>query len=292
MRLQSQKLIPKFFSQMPPQIFLVSELSALIREHRAEWNALGSTTAEIIEFLLEEKLLTKAEFKSKEYAPIIRYIVGRHSPMEFALSLRRDSFLSHGTAIAVHGMRGLGNTIYVNREQSPKPSYGQVTQEGITRAFTSKQRTSKYVLTHGKQKYVLLNGKHTERAGVTTCRAPSAEKVDVTDLERTLLDIVVRPAYAGGIAAVADAYRHFASKVDVDHMLKLLHRCGYAYPYHQSVGFFLQKSGRSTGECGKFAALGINLDFYLDYGMHDPAYNREWRLYYPRSFDRSRPQKD
>ena len=290
-RLQSQKLIRQQFAQMPARIFMPSDLSDLVRKHKSEWNAWGATTAEIVKFLLEESLVTKAEFKSKEYPPIVRYVTGEHSAIQLALSLQRDSFLSHGTAMVVHGMTPPSTTLYVNREQAPKDTPDEVTQAGITRAFANKQRKSKYIFSHSKVKYVLLGGKHTGRAGVISPTSVSGEKIDVTDIERTLIDVVVRPAYTGGIDLVADVYKRFANRIDIDHMINLLQHLQHAYPYHQSIGFLLERAGRSHAECEEFASIGKNFEFYLDYDMKHPVYSPKWRLYYPASLDRPRIKK-
>jgi predicted transcriptional regulator of viral defense system len=213
------------------------------------------------------------------------YLRGEHSTNELALSLQRDSFLSHGTALTVHGLATPENVIYVNHEQSPKERPDEIIQAGIRRAFRRKQRQSKYVFEYLAVKYTLLSGKHTGRAGVTQFKAPSGEIVDVTDKERTLIDIVVRPAYAGGIERVADAYTKMAKRIDIDHMLDLLRELDHAYPYHQAIGFLLERAGRSTTDCQKFETLGKEFDFYLDYSMKDSTFNKKWRLHYPASLD-------
>lgn len=90
-------------------------------------------------------------------------------------------------------------------------------------------------------------------------KGPDGKDVDVTDLERTLIDVVVRPAYAGGINQVAQAYKQAAHRVDVDHMIKLLKNMQYVYPYHQSIGFLLERAGRTEEECRKLKKLGTEL---------------------------------
>jgi predicted transcriptional regulator of viral defense system len=109
--------------------------------------------------------------------------------------------------------------------------------------------------------------------------------LDVTDKERTLIDVVVRPAYACGIKQVADTYAKEVDKIDVDHLLDLLRRLDYAYPYHQAIGFLLERSGRPSSDYKKLKALGQEFDFYLDYGMERTAFNKMWRLHYPSSLD-------
>jgi predicted transcriptional regulator of viral defense system len=109
--------------------------------------------------------------------------------------------------------------------------------------------------------------------------------ITVTDVERTLIDVVVRPAYAGGVESVADAYSKLAKKIRTEHMLSLLKKIGHAYPYHQSIGFLLEKAGVGENECRKFENLGIEYDFYLGYQMNRSSFNQRWRLFYPTSLD-------
>jgi hypothetical protein len=267
---------------MPGCILSRTDLSDIVRELRLEW-AFGATIDEILKLLQKEHLLAKAEFTSKDYRSIVRYLKGEHSPIELALSLQRDSFLSHGTALVVHGIDAPTTTLYVNREQSPKYPSNEISQGGINLAFRNKQRESRYIFTYASNKYVLLSGKHTGRAGVKKMKASSGELVDVTDIERTLIDIIVRPAYAGGIQHIADVYVRHASSVDINHMIDLLKRLDHAYPYHQSIGFLLERAGYSDAGCVKLEALGKKFDFYLDYGMKHPKYNTRWRLHYPAS---------
>ena len=141
---------------------------------------------ELVKLLLQEKLVIRAEFTSNKYETIVRYVHGKHSSNELALSLQRDSFLSHGTALASYGMAAPENTVYVNREQSPKDRPDEITQAGMRRAFRNKQRQSKYIFSHSAVRYMLLSGKHTGRAGVTRTNTTLGETVDVTDKERTL----------------------------------------------------------------------------------------------------------
>jgi len=256
----------------------------LPNSHRKEWGMANVAIEEIFGALLQQKLVVKAEFISNRYDAIVRYLRGEHSVEELALSLQRNSFLSHGTALTVHGIAPLGKIIYVNREQSPKSQSGEITQAGIGVAFRNKQRQSQYTLNCLKMKYMLLSGKHTRRAGVIRVKI-SGRQLDATDIERTLIDVVVRPAYAGGIENVVMAYMKVVNEIDIDHMIDILREVGHAYPYHQAIGFLLERAGRTAKDCEKFLALGQQFDFYLDYKIKNPTFNQKWRLYYPPSLD-------
>ena len=68
-------------------------------------------------------------------------------------------------------------------------------------------------------------------------------------------------------------------------MIKLLEEMDHAYPYHQSIGFLMERAGRQEKDCDKFKQLGTEFDFFLDYGLKRPAYDGKWRLYYPPSLE-------
>ena len=274
--------IRTYFQQIETGIFWPSDLSNLVSEHRQEWGEPDLNVQQLVRFLLKEGLLLRAEFRSPRYASIVRYLRGKPSPYEMALSLRRDSFLCHRTALILHGLeQATVGTMYVNQEQRPKPAPEGITQEGINRAFKNPQRQSKYIFRYGASQFVLISGKNTGRAGVILMNAPDGAGVNTTDLERTLIDIVVRPAYAGGLKRVFSVYKEVMSRIDVDHMIGLLRTLDYAYPYHQSIGFLLERAGRPDRDCKRFKEFGMEFDFYLDYGLKRPAYDRNWRLYHP-----------
>jgi hypothetical protein len=87
------------------------------------------------------------------------------------------------------------NDIYVNREQSEKTrDPGTLTQTGIDRAFRNNQRRSKLVYTYGMDiKITILNGKNSKQLEVTETKAPSAEIVRATSVERSC-ELSLRPS--------------------------------------------------------------------------------------------------
>lgn len=57
-------------------------------------------------------------------------------------------------------------------------------------------------------------------------------------------------------------------------------------PYHQVIGFYLERAGYSASDLDHFRRKPLDIDFYLDYQITDPVYSRDWRLYYPRDLHR------
>jgi len=161
-----------------------------------------------------------------------------------------------------------------------KPN-GELLQDAIDRAFAAPQRQSKYVFRFGDTKCVIVNGKHSGRLGVSRIAASTGEFVDVTDLERTLIDITVRPAYSGGAATVLESYRAARERVSIPKLIDVLKTLDFTYPYHQAIGFYLERAGYSHSDQRLLVNLGINFTFYLEHGLNSPILDNKWKVFYP-----------
>jgi hypothetical protein len=128
----------------------------------------------------------------------------------------------------------------------------------------------------------MIAGTNTNRLGVEEIIGPASETIWVTNLERTLIDIVVRPAYAGGPSQVLKAYRAAKDRISVDRLIDTLKGLDYVYPYHQPIGFLMQEAGYPKHGVNQLRALGLGHDFYLAHGMQQPEYSQDWRLFYPK----------
>jgi hypothetical protein len=203
------------------------------------------------------------------------------SPLELANSIYKDSYLSHGTALHLHGLAPLGQ-IYVNHKQSTKNDNSGLSQGALDRAFRNKQRQSNYIYRYGLKTIIFLNGKNTGCAGVIEMNGPGKRPLRVTGLERTLIDIVVRPRYAGSFKTILGAFGKAAKRASIEGIADLLEKTDYSYPYHQALGFLLSRSGVSDRRLTPLNRRGIRFKFYLDYGMSHPAFDPLWKIYYPK----------
>lgn len=275
------------FSAASQKVYNQAELAQLLYRERRNWHLSESTGRDrFIDFLQTHGELRTHILSSEKYGKeIVRYSWGEASPYELALALKSHAYLSHATAVTLHGLTELDRkTIYLNAEQSIKPTYPQaLTQQGIDIAFSREQRKSTLIYKCDDISIVQIAGKNTKRLGVEEIIGPTFEAISVTNLQRTLIDIVIRPAYAGGVSQVLKAYRAAKDLLDVDALLLTLKKLDYVYPYHQAIGFLLQEAGYSQDSYKKLRTLGLRNDFYLTHGMKNPGYSEAWRLFYPRN---------
>jgi len=286
---QFRRHLPKleaYFETSPIRVYGLRTIQNTIREHRPAWRLLTLPISLILELLLEESRLVRIDLDSEAYGSERRYAWGTPSPLDLAQSLRAGAYLSHGTAAYIHGLLPeFRSTFYVNKEQSPKEASGSLTQESLDRAFEGQARESKLIFSdHERRRYVIISGKFTNKLAVSETVGPNRERVAVTTIERTLIDITVRPLYAGGLDNVLMAWRSARSKISVPLLMDTLKRLGYLYPYHQAVGFYFERAGYDADARDLARSPGLEFDFYLAHGIKDKTYSKEWRLYYPQGF--------
>lgn len=276
--------IVKLFSASGKHVYSERELATILAENREFWRLTQRTTVDqFIKFLVEKVGLTAIALKSP-YGNTWRYAWGDPSRFEIGLSLRPTPYLSHGTALFLHGLtQQLPTSIYVNQEQSDKGRSGSpLSQQALDRAFSNEQRRSKYIYSYRDWQYQIIAGKFTDRLEVEMVKGPTGEDLAVTSIERTLIDIAVRPAYAGGFYQVLEAYKSAIQRVSVSKLIATLKKLDYVYPYHQAIGFYMQRAGYEESRYERLRKLPISFDFYLTYGLKAKDYDPAWRLFFPK----------
>lgn len=278
--------ISSYFSQNTQTVYTTSDLDSILETRRNNWQLPKSMQlSNFVSSLCQHTKLKPVQLQSTEYnRSVHRHAWGEPSPLELAQSISTRGYLSHGSAAAIHGLTTYSpDTVYLNIEQSPKPTNsGSLTQASIDLAFSTRQRQSNLIYRYSQISVVMLAGKNTEQLGVEAKLGPKSENLRVTNLERTLIDIVVRPNYAGGPETLLKAYRAAKEQMSVDLLLNILRRLNYVYPYHQTIGYLMEKAGYPTSSCNKLSALGLHHDFYLANQIEKKGYNKDWRLYYPK----------
>jgi hypothetical protein len=277
------------------RIWTRSDLFRLISDNLAHWEA-DKPTEDAVELpsnsptvvlnaLLRETPLTTLTLKFP-YRSVTRYLYGEVPTLEIIQSVDPQGYFSHYTAMQLHGLtEQIPKSVYFNVEQPATGGGGSLSQQSIDRAFKGRPRVTNNIVQFRDLTIHKINGQNTGRLGVIRHEASDAATIQVTDLERTLIDIVVRPVYSGGIAEVANAYKVAAPNVSVNRLVTYLKSLNYTYPYHQAIGFYMSRAGvYSTAQLAKLRSIPIDFDFYLTYQLKNPVLNEEWRLYTPKGF--------
>jgi predicted transcriptional regulator of viral defense system len=280
-------------SSVPGRIYTRTQLAEhFYRFRRKGLLAKHTKLEEFLDFLVIRRKLLSVQLESKKYGKeVTRYCVGKPSPFALAASMRKNGYLSHGTAAYLHNLiRPAPDVIYLNVEQSPKVAReSELTQPAIDRAFARKQRQSNLSFENQELVITIIAGKNTGRAGVEHVTHSSVPGIPATSLERTLIDIVVRPSYAGSIHQIFDALRAARERVSVRKLLAIRDQLNHTYPYAQSLGFLMQLADYNTEDLDLLRSRITNYKFYVVHGIKNREFDQDWRIFFPSELNNMRP---
>lgn len=272
-------------------IYNKESFQKILRKHYKTWGLPKIIKLKnIIQSLINENVLTVLAFKPYGYL-ITKYIWREPNRLDLASSFKLQTYFTHFTAMYLNNLTDqLPKTVYVNYEQVKKFSNNknELDQKNIDLAFSKKPRIcgDHRVIKHGNYSIMPLNGMKTNYLGVIQLYTNELQReVRVTNLERTLIDIAVRPQYSGGIHQILRAYKNAIDRVSINEICTMLRKLNYTYPYHQNIGFLLEKAGYSNlDRLEQLRKFGINYKFYLTYEMKETEFCDKWGIYYPKGF--------
>lgn len=240
---------------------------------------------EFLEFLVGNKILTEYKLLKEENVTR-RYAYNKDTSIyEIALSINNKAYLSHYSAMYINNLtNNVPKHIYINIEQCKKNiKNSPLKQESIDKAFSNPFRKTNniYRIEDKLNNIYVLNGKFSDRYGVKKIEF-EGRKLEVTSIERTLIDIVVRPQYSGDTLEVLNAYKLAKGRISANRLRAILKKLDYTYPYHQAIGFYMQKAGYDEKQLNLLRSIPMEYDFYLTNEMKNTSYSKEWKIYYPK----------
>jgi hypothetical protein len=267
------------FHSLPQKIYTAHELGQIIADFAQAvlYHEVVSPEA-YIDYLVYHGKISRIVMTGAN-SSAIRFSTGNFSRYELALSIKGGSYFSHGTAAYFQGLCDkTPTTVYLSVEGKPRETADQkLEQSSIDRVFDKPQRQSSNGYNWEGHDFLLMTGLFTKDKAIKT-----KSGLPVTGLEKTLLDCTVRPAYTGGAAIVMDLYRRaVAIGIDAQKLIAMYDEMHFIYPYHQAIGFYLERTGGESAVIESLRERPQSFTFYLDYAMQNRAYSPSWNLYYP-----------
>ncbi len=278
------------------RVLRAMDIAIVFKQNRQSWRLAQNTTLrEFIAFLISKTELLSVRFPFPQ-RELIGYTWGKVPLLETLVGLVDRGFYSHYTALRIHGLtEQTPKTIYLNQEKLRSLGFGHdkdavYEQDAIDQAFKKPPRVSKNEidLPADQCRVVMLQSAYHKGLGIIDGTFNDGNErnlpIRYTDLERTMIDIVTRPFYAGGVAEVAKAFENAKDKLAVNKMSAMLNKMRFGYPYHQAIGYYLERAGYKASLLDIFRRKPMVRDFYLTHGLDKTTYYREWRLHVPESF--------
>lgn len=279
-----------------PRVLRAGDVAEVFDRRRAFWRlAKGMSLRSFVQFMTEKSDLREVRFPFPVRS-VSGYTWGEVPLLETLLGLVPGAYFSHYTALRIHGLtEQVPKTIYLSRERSSNSALdrqvGEVyEQEAIDAAFARPPRISKNEIELSKEnvRVVMLEGAYQAALGITSGEVNWGKEASLrlryTGLERTMIDVAVRPFYAGGVFEVAKAFENAKERLSGNALSAMLKRLAFGYPYHQVIGYYLERAGYKKSVVDLFHRLPMERDFYLTHNMGKTSYNASWRLFVPEGF--------
>lgn len=282
----ARKAIELYFDEIKQNVFNKRQLECIFYHKNSSWK-LGYTYSfdKFLTFLQSNLYL-----KTIEFSNIVLYVWKMDNINNFiyeiALMIKPKSYISHYTAMFLQNLtEQVPKIIYVTYERTNTLPIRKtdLSQSSIDSAFQKDERISRNIYELDGFKIILISSPRSNKIGIINYTLPSNVQIPITNTERTLLDITVRPTLSGGVLEIAKAYTNALSKLQVVKLKSYLLKMQYIYPYQQAVGFYLAYAGLPEKRLHRIEAICDNrFDFYLDRKMNHPSYSKRWRIYYPK----------
>ncbi len=275
-----------------PNIYIFkSKLSKLIPKLKS---SSASSIFDSLEHLNELEVI-RPRYTSDYTNQIYVFFPSQHNIFTISKVFGKDAYFSHHAAIYLNQLtKDRSNTIYLKNTFKNKTNLierSDFKQKSVDVAFSKPMRKSNkinYIWWNDTDyKIVIIEGVSLNKKGIKMLAYGNNKDLFIpySDIERTLIDAVIRPTYSGGMDSIVEAF--FAAKeiIDIRKMALYLNELNLNYPYERNVALYMKKAGYNQLEIN-FFLNNINLtkvtyDFYLDYQIIKKVYDSELQIYYP-----------
>ncbi len=275
--------IVSYFSGITPLILKNKEIFNALSTMRTNWHLASAVSpTKFVNYLIKEKIFNKIVFNFPNRREM-RFVKGKVDIYQVLSTLNNRGYLSHLTALELNNLSSERSMqLFWNVEQRKKILNSRInSQDSIDTAFRNKSRTTHNICEYNGYMIYGISGMFTDNLGVI-----EKDNIRYTDLERTLIDIMVRPQYSGGIINVLKIFGKAKERVRLKKLTEYYKKIKYVYPYHQSIGFYLERTNYPIEFIDTFSKIKKRYNFYLDNQIAHPKYSKKWQLYYPSELDK------
>ncbi len=275
-----------FFDNSDFKSFTYRKFVDIFNRNQYDWKIPATRTArQVLDFLIKREKVLEYKILDNYNETKILYSWKIEDEYTIMSGLKSNSYYAYYSALFLHQLTlQIPKTIYLNFEHNRSINIdnneSSLTQEKIDKTFKGSQRKSSLTFSFNDKKIILTNGKFTDKLGVIR-RINNNQCFEYTNLERTMIDIAVRPVYAGGVFEVLEAFKIAKERLNIEMLFSYLEELNFIYPYHQVIGFYLEKAGYNSAVFELFKRE-MNFDFYLTYDIRRMEYSDTWMLYYPK----------
>lgn len=231
--------------------------------------------------LIDDKIIFEVESSERHIAS--KFWNSNSSLEEFCCNIYDGGYLSYFSALIKHQLtQQIPKTVFISvdrsRRNKARMDTKELKQEKVDYAFSSVKKKSTESFRVNKISLVIVR----RPAFPGSVGVKKQGHVRYTDLERTLIDIAVRPEYSGGFFSVSSAYKKAGKNINIDKLFRYSESMDFIYPYQQLLGFYLNHfAGFHINELKDFSERISHLDFYTTNNMSEFDNDLYWQINYP-----------
>lgn len=256
------------------------EFESLVSAINGTWGLKSFSRNKIKEFLFE-KYFKRNKLVGDSSSEIYLISESKFDQYDIASTRSRKAYFSHYSALSINNLTiQLPKQIYLTLERPTLAltNHSAILQKSVDFTFNKPPRITSNKRVYKTFAINFINGQNQNHIGIV----PFRNDYKVTDVERTLIDISVRPFYSGGVTQVLDAFINAKKFLDTEKLFEYYSKMNFGYPYHQVIGYYLQKAAYNKDSYIKFLSLPMELDFYLTYNILNKDYSEKWKLFIPK----------
>lgn len=278
--------IKKLLEHTEYPILSYKEYNHIISSIQEIWGYKTKTRDEISEILTKEDQITIENLvgqKGELYSVFIKKNIENFDVFDIASARSRNSYFSYFSALYINALTlQIPKQIFMTLERTQlykTLAISKVHQSSVDKSFSKSPRITQNKRYYKQYSINLVHGQKQNNIGVI----PFKEIYQVSDIERTLIDVSVRPFYCGGVSQVLEAFVSARKRIDIDKLYYYYSKMNFIYPYNNIIGFYLEHAGYHESEILAFRKMrNFDIKIYLTYNIQNPILSESWNIYYPK----------